>query len=140
MVCTALPRRRTLDRQRIPRVFWPPFYLGVSLFNSLRYTDALPYLHASIKDRDSYYYELALIYNSLTHYFLKDCGEAIEGFDTYTRDFSEGNLKPYAILMLGRSYKELGENDEARKYFIMIKQRYSGSDIYIDALNELKDL
>jgi TolA-binding protein len=116
------------------------FYLGVSLFNSLRYNDALPYLNASVKDKNSYYYELALIYKSLTYYFLNNYEEAIEGFDTYNSDFSEGSLKPYALLMLGRSHKELGEKEEARKYFLVIKQNYSTSDIYNDAINELQDL
>jgi TolA-binding protein len=116
------------------------YYLGVSLFNNLQYTEADSYLSESINDKSSYYYEPALIHYSLTNYFLKNYGEAIEGFNLYTKDFANGDMEPYALLMLGESYKELGKKDDARKYFTEIEQKYSDSDVYGDALNELANL
>jgi len=97
------------------------YYLGVSLFNSLRYRDALPYLVESTRDSTSPFYDLALMNYSFTHYFLRNYKEAIEGFSSYINAFSDGEFVPYALLMLGKCYKDMGLKDEARVYFTRIE-------------------
>jgi len=116
------------------------FYLGVSLFNNLRYAEALPYLNESIANKRTYFYELALIHYSITNYFLKNYTRAIEGFNTYTEGFAEGYLKPYAVFMLGKCYKAVGKKEEARGYFTEVKEKYKDTDVYYDALTELRAL
>ncbi|UCB44291.1 MAG: tetratricopeptide repeat protein [Spirochaetota bacterium] len=116
------------------------YYLGVSLFNSLRYKDALPYLVESIKNKGTSFYESALMNYAFTQYFLRNYREAIEGFTSYTEDFSEGDFVPYSFLMLGKCYKDMGLKKEARVYFTRVEQEFSDSDVYMDALNEMKDL
>jgi TolA-binding protein len=116
------------------------YYLGVSLFNSLRYEEALPYLSASIKDKDASFYESALMNYAFTQYFLRNYKEAIEGFASYTEQFDKGDFVPYAFLMLGKCYKEMGLKKEAKAYFIRIEQEFGDFDVYEDALNEMKGL
>jgi TolA-binding protein len=116
------------------------YFLGVSLFNSLRYRDALPYLVASIKDKGTPFYESALMNYAFTQYFLKNYREAIEGFTSYTEEFSEGDFVPYAFLMLGKCYKDMGLKREARVYFTRIEQEFSDSDVYMDAVEEMSGL
>jgi TolA-binding protein len=115
------------------------YYLGVSLFNSLRYKDALPYLVESTKDNTSPFYDSALMNYSFTHYFLRNYKEAIEGFSSYINAFSDGEFAPYALLMLGKCYKDMGLKQEARVYFTRIEKDYRDSDVYSDAVEELRD-
>jgi TolA-binding protein len=116
------------------------YYLGVSLFHNLRYQETLYYLNESLTQKDAYYYELALLYSSLAHYFLKDYNGAIEGLDLYKSQFSGGDLLPFAIFMLGKSHREIGERERAMTYFMEIKDNYSTSEVYVDALAEIESL
>jgi TolA-binding protein len=116
------------------------YYLGVSLFNSLRYEEALPYLSASIKDKDASFYESALMNYAFTLYFLTNYREAIKSFTSYTKEFGEGDSVSYALLMLGKCYKELGLEREAMAFFTRIEQEFSDSDVYEDAIDEMKGL
>jgi TolA-binding protein len=77
---------------------------------------------------------------AFTQYFLRNFREAIEGFTTYTEEFSEGDFVPYSFLMLGKCYKDMGLKKEARIYFTKIEQEFSDTDVYMDALEEMKDL
>ena len=115
------------------------YYLGVSLFNSLRYRDALPYLVESTRDSTSPFYDSALMNYSFTHYFSRNYKEAIEGFSSYINAFSDGEFVPYALLMLGKCYKDMGLKPEARVYFTRIEKEHRDSDVYSDAVEELKD-
>lgn len=116
------------------------YYLGISLFNSLRYKDAIPYLVESLKDKSAPYYESALMNYAFTQYFLGDYNNAIEGFNNYIKDFGEGDLKPYALLMLGKCYKDIGKKVDALIYFTKIEKEYKNTDVYIDAIEEMKGL
>jgi len=116
------------------------FYLGVSLFNNLRYREALLYLEESLADKSATYYGPALLHYSITHYFLKNYEKAIEGFRLYTDNFTGGDLRPYAVFMLGKCYKDIGRPEDARQYFIEIERRYKNTELYQDALDEIKSL
>ncbi|MFW6139583.1 MAG: tetratricopeptide repeat protein, partial [Spirochaetota bacterium] len=115
------------------------FYLGSSLFKNVQYEQALGYLSESIQDKNAYYYEAALANYSFTQYFLENYPEAIQGFKTYTREFEEGTLRPYALLVTGKSYRAMGEPREARRYFSEITRSYPDSEVYQEAVKEIKD-
>jgi TolA-binding protein len=105
------------------------FYLGVSLFNVLRYKEALPYLETSLADKTADFYEPALFHFALTSYMLERYGEAIEGFERYRDEFTGGSLESYAILMLGKTCRKAGKPKEARSYFLEIQRNYGGTDV-----------
>jgi TolA-binding protein len=49
-------------------------------------------------------------------------------------------MKPYAVFMIGMCYKEMGDTREAERYFREIKENYPESEIYTNALEEMKGL
>ena len=116
------------------------FYLGSSLFNSVQYEEALPYLEQAIKRTGAYYREPALIQYSFSHYFAENYRQAVEGYATYVKEFPGGEFRPYALLMLVKSSKALGRKDEAQKYFLELEKQYKNTGMYIDAANELKGM
>jgi len=116
------------------------YYLGASLFNSVQYEEAIPYLREAIKDREAYFREPALMYYSFACFFTGQYDRAIDGFITYMEEFEGGELIPYAILMLGKSYKAVGDGERALVYFREIEQNYSETEVYLDAISELRGL
>ena len=116
------------------------YYLGASLFNSVQYDEALPYLKESIRDRGAYYREPALMYYSFSCFFTGQYDKAIDGFITYAEEFENGDLMPYALIMLGKSYKAVGNSHRAVSYFREIEENYSDSEVYLDAVSELQGL
>ncbi len=116
------------------------FYLGASLFNSVQYHEALPYLREAIRDQDAYYREPALMYYSFSCFFTGQYDKAIDGFITYSEEFEDGDFMPYAILMLGKSYKAVGDSQRAVAYFREIEENYSDTEVYLDAASELRGL
>jgi TolA-binding protein len=120
------------------------FYLGASLFNSVQYAEALPYLRDGIRDTTADFREPALMYYSFACFFTSQYEKAIDGFIVYAEEFEDGELIPYAILMLGKSYKALGDAESAVAYFNEIRENYGNADIpmevYSDAVNELGNL
>jgi len=77
---------------------------------------------------------------SFTHYFLRNYREAIEGFASIANDSKNEDLLPYALLMLGKCFKDMGLKKEARLYFTKIEKKYRESDVYKDTIDEMKDL
>ena len=116
------------------------FYLGSSMFHTMQYEESISYLKECMQRKDAYYYEVALLHCSFARYFIRDYEGAIQGFDSYVREFSDGTFAPYALLMLGKSHKELGERTEAREYFNRIKAGYRNTDVFMDAVNEIQEL
>jgi TolA-binding protein len=116
------------------------FYLGSTMFNRLQYKESLPYLEMSINDHETYYYEHALMTLAFARFFVMDYRNAIVSFNTYLDDFSEGDFIPIALLMLGKSHKVLGENKKALGYFNVIVNEYKDSEVYNNAVNEMKEL
>jgi tetratricopeptide (TPR) repeat protein len=116
------------------------YYVGAALFHSLRYHDSLSYLELGAADRHSYYYEPALIHYSLAEYFEKEYARAIEGFTRYGQTDPQGEMKPYAVFMIGMCYKGIGDTREAERYFREIKESYPESEVYANALEEMKGL
>jgi tetratricopeptide (TPR) repeat protein len=114
------------------------FYLGASLFNSVQYEEALPYLRQSIRDQDAHYREAALLYYSFSCYFTNQYDRAIDGFITYIEEFEESELLPHALLMLGKSYKAVGDSLYATTYFRDIEDHYSDTEVYEYAVQELR--
>jgi TolA-binding protein len=116
------------------------FYLGSSMFHTMQYQESIPYLKESMRQKDAYYYEVALLHSSFARYFIQDYEGAIQGFGSYMRDFGEGAFAPYALLMLGKSYKVLGEREEAKQYFNRIRSGYRDTDVYYDAVSEMQEM
>ena len=113
------------------------FYLGASLFNSVQYEEALPHLRDAIRDQEAYYREAALLYYSFSCYFTGQNERAIDGFITYVEEFEQGVMLPYALLMLGKSYKGTGDSQNAMLYFEEVEEHYSHTEAYDDAVQEL---
>jgi tetratricopeptide (TPR) repeat protein len=117
------------------------YYLGSSLFHSVQYEEALPHLRESIRDKSGYYREAALMQYSFACFFTVQYEKAIDGYIAYIEEFEEGELKPYALLMIGKSYKATGNNESALIYFNEIKEMYEEPiDVYLDAVNELREM
>jgi TolA-binding protein len=116
------------------------FYLGSSLFQSVQYKAAIPYLELAINKTGVYYREPALIQYSFSQYFSENYRQAFDGYAAYVKEFPVGEFKPYALLMLVKSSKALGWKDEAQKYFLELEKQYKNTGMYIDAVKELKGM
>jgi TolA-binding protein len=116
------------------------FHLGLSLFNVMRFEEAVPYLKASTSSVNSELFNVALMHLSVSHYFLKNYPEAIEGLTAITGETVEGELKPYALLMLGKCLKEVGERERAEGYFLQVRNDYQGTELSEAAVQELGEL
>jgi TolA-binding protein len=116
------------------------YQLGLSFFHVMRFGDAALYLEASIEEPDRPFYDVALMHLSVSRYFLRDYTAAIEGFVFFTEEPAADELKPYALLMLGKCHREQGENDEAARYFSMVKDTYRGTEFSESADEELASL
>jgi TolA-binding protein len=116
------------------------FHLGLSLFNVMRFEEAVSYLKASTSDMSSDFYNVALMHLSVSHYFLKNYPNAIEGLTTLTGGTAEEELKPYALLMLGKCFKEVGEREKAEGYFLQVRNDYQDTELYEAAIQELGEL
>jgi TolA-binding protein len=116
------------------------FYLGISLFNNLQYGEALPFLEKSTSNKGFYYYEPAVFHHAFTEYFLRNYEGAIDGFKLYDKDFPNGELRSYALYMLGKCYSDVGNKDQSRKYYTEVLNLYPNTEIYEEASSELAGL
>ena len=116
------------------------YYLGLSLFNVMRFYESARYLTISLGDESTEYYDVALMHLSVSRYFLRDYSEAIDGFMVFTDASGESDLKPYALLMLGKCYREKGDVGEAERYFTEVKIEYGGTEFSDTASLELQSL
>jgi TolA-binding protein len=116
------------------------YHLGLSLFHVMRFDEAADYLTVSIRDESREYYDVALMHLAVSHYFLRDYTEAIDGFAFFTEGYGESELKPYALLMLGKCYREKGETEEARRYFTAVRNEYRGTEFSETASEELQTM
>jgi tetratricopeptide (TPR) repeat protein len=115
------------------------FILGSSLFYNLQYDDSLIYLTDSIRHKEAYYYRSALLQYSFAQYFVQNYNAAIGGFETYLGEFRDGEYRPHAIFMIGKSYKALGKMNEAKKNFLEIEKNFKGSEVYRDTQKEMEN-
>ena len=115
------------------------FYLGSCYFEGLQYDKASKYLADSIKNAEEFpYYEEALLKYAFSEYFQENYKEAIKSFRNYTDKFKDSDTTPFALLMIGKSYKELGQNDNATKYLKKVMTMYRGSEASNEAAREIK--
>ena len=70
----------------------------------------------------------------------QDYTEAIDGFTFFAEGYGETELKPYALLMLGKCYREKGETEEARRYFTAVENEYRGTEFSETASEELQSM
>ena len=116
------------------------FYLGSFYFEGLQYDKAAKYLGDSIKNaEETPYYEEALIKYAFSEYFQENYKEAISGFRNYAEKFKNSETTPFALLMIGKSYKEMGQDDNARRYLNKVMNMYKGSEASAEAAAELKN-
>ncbi len=116
------------------------FYLGSSLFHNYEYAEALPYLHDSLTDRGAYYHEAAMMHLGFAYYFSEKYRKAIGVFEEYIDEYREGEFRSFALLMMGKSYLSLEDKGKAEKYFLEIKAKYGNTEVYDDAMEELRKL
>ncbi len=115
------------------------FYLGSCYFEGLQYDKASKYLADSIRNaEDAPYYEEALLKYAFSEYFQENYKEAIKGFRKYTDKFKNSDASPFALLMIGKSYKELGQKDNARVYLREVMRKYKSSEASKEALKEME--
>ncbi len=115
-------------------------HMGIALFNVMRFDEAVGYLQTGIKHSDSEFYDIALIHLALSQYFIHDYNNSIEGLTAFLQKSNSEQLKPYALFMLGKNYKEMGNKNEARRYFSEVNRRYSNSELAQEAGQEMEDL
>jgi len=116
------------------------FYMGISMFNVLRFDEASSSLEKIINNKTKYYHNIALIHYSLSQYFLKNYTKSIEGLTAFIQETNEDQLKPYALLMLGKNYKDMGNKSEAKKFFTEVENDYSNTDLAQAAQEEMEGL
>jgi TolA-binding protein len=116
------------------------YHLGLSHFHVMRFGEAAKYLEASIEEPDRPFFDVALIHLSVSQYFLHDYNRAIEGFVIFTEEDEDVELRPYALLMLGKCYREQGDSDEAARYFSLVRSDYRGTEFSESADEELASL
>jgi len=115
-------------------------HMGIALFNVMRFDEAAGYLKKGIKHSDSEFYDLALIHLALSQYFMHEYDDSIEGLTTFLQKSSSEQLRPYALFMLGKNYKELGNKREAKRYFSEVNRRYGDSELAQEAGQEMQGL
>ncbi|RKX99108.1 MAG: hypothetical protein DRP54_07800 [Spirochaetes bacterium] len=115
------------------------FYLGSCYFDGLQYDRASKYLEIAAKDETSQYYEEALLKYGFSEYFQGNYRNAIKSFTRYSNEFGDREIVPYIQLMIGKSYKELGEEDTARRYLRKVMEQYRESDASKEAAKELSE-
>jgi len=116
------------------------YHLGLSLFHVMRFDEAARYLETAIQDKNTSFYGVALMHLSVSRYFMRDYTEAIEGFVFLTEGSNAEEMRPYALLMLGKCYREKGEPDTANRYFTMVKNDYGGTEFSDTADEELRSM
>lgn len=116
------------------------YHLGLSLFHVMRFDEAARYLETAIQDKNTSFYGVALMHLSVSRYFMRDYTEAIEGFVFLTEGSNAEEMRPYALLMLGKCYREKGEPDTANGYFTMVKNDYGGTEFSDTADEELRSM
>jgi TolA-binding protein len=116
------------------------YYLGITLYQNLQYTEALRYLAEAVRRRDSYYYRPALMHYAVLTYLLNRFDESIAAFETYTAEFAQEELAAFALFMLGSSYRETGDATRARSCFERVVDSYKDSDVYEEAKEALSAL
>jgi TolA-binding protein len=105
----------------------------------MRFNESVRYLTVSLSNESFEYYDVALMHLSVCRYFLRDYTDAIEGFLFFTES-GESELKPYALLMLGKCYREKGEAGEAERYFTKVIDEYGETEFSDTASLELQSL
>ncbi len=113
------------------------YYLGSCYFDGLQYDKASKYLSDAIKNKEGDYYEEALLKYGFSEYFQGDYRNAIKSFTDYTNQFGDRDVVPYVQLMIGKSYKELGDRDSAKRYLKKVMENYRGSEVSKEAAKEL---
>jgi TolA-binding protein len=117
------------------------YHLGISLFHVMRFDEAAEYLEMSIQERDPPFYDVALMHLAVSRYFLHDYNSAIIDFLYFTAKEENGNeMRPYALLMIGKCYKEQGYAKQAAGFFTEVKDRYRGTEFSDAAEEELSAL
>ena len=106
----------------------------------MRFDEAADTLELSLSDKSSDFYEMALMHLSVSRYFLRNYDDAIDGFMAFAATGGAGELKPYALLMLGKCYREQGDVEEAKKFFTMVQNEYRGTEFSATAVEELQAL
>ncbi len=115
-------------------------HMGVALFNVMRFDEAVVYLKAGVQHSDSEFYDIALIHLALSQYFIHEYNNSIEGLTAFLQKSKSEQLRPYALLMLGKNYKELGNKKEAKRYFSEVTRRYGDSELAEEAGREMQGL
>lgn len=116
------------------------FYLGSCYFEGLQYDKAAKYFADYVKNNEGApYYEEALIKYAFSEYFQENYKEAISEFRNYAEKFKNSETTPFVLLMIGKSYKEMGQNDNARRYMNKVMNMYKGSEASAEAAAELKN-
>jgi len=113
------------------------YLLGLSFFNVMRFEEAARYLEGPARKREVGFYGAALLYYSVAHYFMQNYDTAIDGLVVFTGDLSDNELAPYALLMLGKSYKDKGDPKRARQFFLKLDE---STGLYDAAQEELEEL
>jgi TolA-binding protein len=116
------------------------YHLGLSLFRVMRFDEAARYLETSSGDKSAPFYGVALMHLSVSRYFMHEYSEAIDGFTFFTEGEGTEDLRPYALLMLGKCYRETGENGRAEGYFTEVERDYRGTEFADTADEELRSL
>jgi TolA-binding protein len=116
------------------------YYLGLSLFNVMRFDESASYLEVSLRSDGTEFHDVALMHLSVSRYFLRDYNDAIDGFMFFADEQAESDLKPYALIMLGKCYREKGELSEAEHYFREVRSGYEGTEFSDTAAEELQSI
>jgi TolA-binding protein len=117
------------------------YHLGISYFHVMRFDEAAEYLEMSIQGREPPFYDVALMHLAVSRYFLHDYNSAIIDFLYFTAKAENGNeMRPYALLMIGKCYKEQGHNDKAAGFFTEVRDQYRGTEFSETAEEELSAL
>ena len=116
------------------------YFLGIAMYQNFQYREADTHLTNAITQKDAYYYESALMHYAILHYLLNDYDRTISALSRYTKEFPHGDLIPFALFMLGKSYRETGNTAKAKSYFLEVRDKYADSEVYSDAVEEIASL
>jgi len=111
------------------------YHLGLALFQVMRFDEAARYLESCLEVEGVPFYGVALMHLSVSRYVMREYPEAIDGFTHVAEGEGDGDLRPYALLMLGKCYREMGEPDRAAIYFTVVRNEYRGTE-FSDAADE----
>ena len=109
------------------------------LLKNSKYSQAIKALGTFLQDHpQSKYSDNAQYWLAEAYYAQNNYGKSIETYKTLIKDYPESQKLPQSLLKIGYSYEELNQLEQAKLWYIDVKQRFPDSTASRLAADRLK--